>query len=494
MREPAPGREPAEAHSRRLPKTATGIRGLDEVLQGGLPAGRTTLLTGTPGTGKTVISIEFAYRGAVDGEPGLVVSFEEREQAVRANAATLGFDLADLERVGTIRVIHAALPMETVHSGDFDLHGLLAFLGAQVDSIGARRIVLDAVDQLVRVFGDRERERSQLHLLHDWLLERGLTAVLTLKAEPGGELIYPFLGFLADCVVHLDQRMEAQVRTRRLRVVKYRGSGFLSNEYPYVFTDDGVVVMPVSLVGLERDPDDARVSSGDLAFDQILGGGYRTGSSVLIAGPTGAGKTTLACLFAASACTRSEPVLYVSFEESKGTLLEAMARVGLDPGGTGNLEILETMPESRGVEEHLLAILSALGRLEARHLVVDAISACRSMGSERAAFDFLVRLITAARHRGATMLMTNQGSNREQIDDVSGIGVSSLIDTVVLIRFQTEADAVRRRLLVLKSRGSRHSNRYHWLEIGDDGISLSATGIEPGELPAGHVPPRGSGG
>jgi circadian clock protein KaiC len=471
-----------------LPKAPTGIRGLDDVLLGGVPAGRTTLLTGGPGTGKTVVGVEFAYRGALAGEPAVVVSFEERADALRQNAATMGFDLAALEAAGALRVIDLELPTAAVRSGDFDISGLLAILGTQVEEIEARRILVDAIDQVVGRFVDAERERDQLTELQRWLRDRRLTALLTLKAAPGGELTYPHLAFLTDCVLHLDQRMEDQVRTRRLRVLKYRGSGFLSNEYPYVVTPNGVVVMPVSMIELEQPPPEARISSGDAVLDELLAGGFRAGTAVLIAGPTGAGKTTLASLFARAACSRAEPVLYVSFEEAEVSLMRTVRSAGIDLGSAvedGCLRIHAAMPEGRGVEEHLLAIVSALEEHHARHLVVDAISACRRIGSSRAAFDFLVRLMAEARRRHVTCIFTNQTPQLDEAHRIANVGISSLIDTVLVIRYVTRDGAFQRRLQVLKSRGSAHSNHFHRLDITDGGIVLSPLPDPAGDHAAG---------
>ncbi|HSL16701.1 MAG TPA: circadian clock protein KaiC [Methylomirabilota bacterium] len=483
--------------STSIPKTATRIQGLDSVLDGGLPTGRTTLVVGGPGTGKTVLALEFLVRGAADGEPGLFISFEERAEALAANAGTLGWDLPALEAEGVLTIVDAPPPWPAARSGDFDIQGLLAIIEGQVARLGARRIALDSVDQLMLAFEDPERERAQLHALHDWLLERDLTTVMTVKEGHDGEPIYPFLSFLADCVLRLDQRMAHQVRTRRLQVVKYRGSGFQSNEYPYLISRRGLVVMPVTEAGLDSAVTGARISSGDRALDEILGGGYRTGSTALVAGPTGVGKSTLACLFATAAAEDGEAVLYVSFEESGDALVEGMSSVGIELEpllANGRLRQLNRLPESSGVEEHLFEIAEALDDSGARHLVVDAISACARMGSPKAAFDFLLRLITLAKARGVTCLCTTQTANGADLDEISGIGVSSLIDTVVQLGYEPQGTAMRRRLRVVKSRGSRHSNRFHWLELGDDGISLSAPAAETGELRGGRVAPRGSGG
>lgn len=494
MSKQSPIERPNLTTSSPLAKAPTGIRGLDDVLLGGIPAGRTTLLSGGPGTGKTVVGVELTYRGALAGEPGVIVSFEERAEALRQNAATMGLDLAALEAAGALRVIDLELPTEVVRSGDFDINGLLAILGSQVEEIGGRRILIDAVDQVVGRFADAERERNQLTQLQRWLRNRRLTAILTLKAAPGGELTYPHLAFLTDCVLHLDQRMEDQVRTRRLRVLKYRGSGFLSNEYPYVVTPNGVVVMPVSMVELEQPPPDVRVSSGDAVLDELLAGGYRAGTAVLIAGPTGVGKTTLACLFARAACSRAEPVLFVSFEEAGTSLQRTMQSAGIDLGSAvedGCLRVHAAMPEGRGVEEHLLAIVSALDEHDARHLVLDAVSACSRMGSSRAAFDFLVRLMSEARRRHVTSVFTTQTPDLEEAHRIDNVGISSLIDTVLVIRYVTHGETVQRRLLVLKSRGSAHSNHVHRLDITDDGIVLSPLPEATGDHATAAFPTEG---
>lgn len=458
-----------------LSKVATGIRGLDTVLDGGLPAGRTTLFSGGPGTGKSMMAMEFLYRGALEGYPGLFVSFEERAEDLRINASAMGMHVAGMEEAGKLRFIQAEVPYEAVKAGAFDIHGLLAIIRGHTRALGAKRLVLDAIDVLMRLFGDSEREREELHVLHDWLKDEGLTALMTVKSLSGQPHRYPFLDFMADCVLLLDQRMSGQVRTRRLNVIKYRGSGFLSNEHPYVISPHGVVLIPVSSMSLDQAVRHERMSSGCEALDECLGGGYRRGTSILLAGASGTGKTTLACSFALSACAQGQKVLYVNYEVSPDVLIADMAGVGIDLQPAidhGVLHVHARFPESAGVDEQLLDVFDKIDSIEPDHVVVNAISACERMGSEEAAFDFIVRLLTTCRGRGITCFFTNQTVWDEDITDITGAGISSLVDTLLVLRYVDDGRALHRQLVVVKSRGSRHSMTYRPLSITDRGIAI----------------------
>ena len=465
---------------KEIPKVPTGIAGLDEVLRGGLPAGRMTLLSGGAGSGKSMMGLQCLLHGTGAGEPGILVMFEERAAAVRQNAWSLGWDLASLERKNRLYLMDARLNPEVVISGDFSIKGLLAILDHQAKAMRARRIMIDAVDALLYLYNDPKRERQELHTLHEWLLDRGLTAIMTVKSLPQGEAPsrYVFLDFMADCVIHVDQRVTVQVTTRRLRVIKYRGSGYGRNEYPFLIGENGINVIPITSNVLQHRPPGPKVSSGQVRLDDILAGGYKRGTSILIVGTAGAGKTTLACLFSQAACLRSERVLYLNFEESPESMVSNMLSPGLALQPlikTGRLVVRSYLPEALGVEEHLFHALKALDEFQPQHAVVDAISACTRMGSEHAAFEYLMRILNACKERGITCINLNQTTGLDIVAEISGIGISSIIDTVILLRHLPIGGAMKRQLVVMKSRGSKHSEQFHEFRITDRGIDLVKT-------------------
>ncbi|MCP5085913.1 MAG: AAA family ATPase, partial [Rhodobacteraceae bacterium] len=288
-----------------IAKVQTNIAGLDDILDGGLAEGRTTLVAGGPGCGKSILGLEFLYRGALAGEPGIFVTFEERADAVRKNALTLGFQLAPLEQANTFFVMEVRLDPDALVAGDFNLKGLLAMLEAKAANMGTKRMVIDAVDVLLRIFDDPLRERNELYVLHDWLNTHEMTTVLTVKSTKNKTLLptyYEFLDFMADCVIRLDQRVTEQITTRRLRVIKYRGSNFNRNEFPYVISARGLNIISITAGTLQHKAPSAKISSGQPRLDAMLGGGYQRGTCILISGTAGTGKTTIACTFARAAC------------------------------------------------------------------------------------------------------------------------------------------------------------------------------------------------
>lgn len=463
---------------RPIPKVSTQITGLDEILEGGLPRGRTTLVNGGPGSGKTVLGLEFLCRGAMAGEPGVFVTFEERADAIRQNARSMGWDLAALEKAGKMAIIEARLPGEEVLSGDFEIQGMMAIVGGHARRIGAKRIVLDALDVLLRVYDDVKRERTELSRLHEWLTDQGLTSILSVKTHRNESLgsQYEFLDFMADAVIQLDHRVVGQVATRRLRVIKYRGSGFGTNEYPYVFGEHGIVLFPLTTTELTHQPLGRKVSTGLKGLDLMLEGGFRRSSCILISGNSGAGKTTLASTIAQAACRRRERVLYLNFEESKEAMISGMCSAGIDlrPSLRARRMLIQTaMPESTGSDDHLNRVMETIASFKPDHLILDAVSACVRMGSEKAAFDFMMRLISAVKERGITSVLTNQINGRMGEDEqISGVGFSSIVDAVVQLRFVDTEQEVNRQIYIVKSRGSGHSNRRQLFVITDRGIEF----------------------
>lgn len=473
-----------------LRKVATGIAGLDQVLLGGVPEGRTTLVAGSTGTGKTVLALEFLVDGAQNGEPAVFLTFEERADAIRANARAIGWNLDPLENSGQLVIVEPELPLHVAKTGDFNIAGLLAILTGHCERIGARRVVIDAIDVLLRLFENEIDQQNQLALLNRWLLDAPVTALLTIKIDDGWIAggAQRHLAYLVDCLIQLDQSITGQVTTRRLRVVKYRGSGFRANQFPYIIAEGGFELLPVTGFELSQSALGDHITSGSPDLDTVLGGGYRRGSSILISGASGTGKTTFAATFARSACARGERVLFVSFEESAEALSSALTSVGIDLQehlDAGRLNVFSTMPEAAGAEEHLIRILKAIREFDPSHLVLDAVTGTLRIGTEKAAFDFMIRLVQLCKERGITCMYTNQTPPGPAVQHASGLGISSLVDAVIALEQVWFEDVHQRRLLVVKSRGARHSNRLHLFEITDNGLRVDISGARmnsPGEM------------
>lgn len=465
--------------SPQITKVSTGIVGLDEVLRGGFPEDSLTLLSGGPGAGKTMFGLEFLTRGAQNGHPGIMLTFEEREESLYSYAKNLNWDLRELEKQNLLSIISARIQPEAVLSGDFDLQGILGILRKKAEDMNAHRIVIDAPDVFLRLLDNVAKERAQLQILQEWLRDHSMTTVMSVKAQSGDKRFSShseFLDYMANCVIHLDQRVYDQIATRRLRCVKYRGSAYGRNEYPFGITDHGVWIIPITQASLQHKSYGENLSSGVAGLDKILGGGYRRSSCTLISGCSGSGKTTFACSFAVSATSKNERVLYIDFEESWDALANLMLSPGLDLKSayeSGLLRFVSNMPESQGIEEHLIQAFREIEDFKPDHIIVDAISACSRMGSRSAAFDYLLRLIDHCKQRGITAFLTNLVSTKGAAHEITGIDLSSVIDTVVILR-NYELDGVyRRELGIMKSRGRNHSNKIHTFEITDDGIKIN---------------------
>lgn len=468
------GQKSSAKQATGIVKVETQIKGLDEILHGGLPQGRTTLVGGGPGTGKTLLGLEFLYHGAICGDAGLFLSFEEPSERIRQNTASFGWDLESLEKDGKLCLLEGKIEPEAVISGDFNLRGLLAIIEGKAKAMGAERIVIDALDILLRIFNDSNREQQQVFMLHKWLTKQGLTAILTSKNLKTPDISSPFdyLDFMVDCVIYLDQRITEQVNTKRVQVIKYRGSSYGSNEYPFLVIDSGMFFDPISDMELNYESSSARISSGNPSLDVILGGGYQTGSCILISGATGTGKTSIASTLAQSACENGQKVLYVNFEESRDGMLAGMRSLGIDlrPAlQNSSLQVTSVMPESRGTEEHLYDKVTAINSFRPDHIVVDAISACERIAGKRASFDFIMRLIHFCKKKGITVILINQA--RDTPHEISGIGISSIIDTIITLNYTVTGNETGRILQIIKSRGAKHSNRHH-------NYLLTGTGIQ----------------
>ncbi|MEX0608385.1 MAG: circadian clock protein KaiC [Balneolaceae bacterium] len=459
-----------------LLKIPTHIKGLDEVLHGGIPKSRLTIINGGPGAGKTIVGLELLVRGTESGQSAIFISFEETREAMRRNALSLGWDLAKLEEEGKLVLINPEIDYQAVSAGEFNIEGLCAILEGQAKRLGANLVVIDAVDMLMRLFNDADNARNQLIDLHRCLNGQELTAVMTVKAMESDKKNYAYLDFMADCVINLNQRIVNQVITRRLHVAKYRGSDFASREHPFVITKNGIVVMPLTFVDHVKHSTGEFVSSGDTVIDEIFGGGYRKGSSILISGPSGSGKTTMTFILSVAAAKRGEKVLFLSFEESEIALCSEMLSVGLNLKPfikNETLRITSVMPESMGMEEHLYRIVTEIDEFKPQHIILDAISATNRIGSKQSAMEFLIRLYNEAKKRRITCIFTNQTILSKEDDlDISGLEISSIVDSVILLNLFKSGNHVARSLLVLKSRGTHHSNKYHEFIITDDGISI----------------------
>jgi circadian clock protein KaiC len=473
--------KPAGGNSKRLafPKALTGIAGLDEVTGGGLPRGRTTLICGAAGCGKTIVAMEFLVRGASQfDEPGVFMAFEETGEELAQNVRSLGFDLDDL--IGKQRLVVDYVHVERSEieeTGEYDLEGLFIRLGHAIDSIGAKRVVLDTIETLFGGLSNPGILRAELRRLFRWLKDRGVSAIVTGER---GERTLTRQGleeYVSDCVIVLDHRVTEQRSTRRLRIVKYRGTTHGTNEYPFLIDEHGISVLPITAVGLEHEAVDDRVSSGVVGLDAMLGGeGYYRGSSVLISGTAGTGKTSLAACFADTTCRRGERCLYLAFEESASQLARNMRSIGLDLEPwirNGTLRVDASRPTVHGLETHLSAIHRAVEQFDPRVVVVDPITNFLKAGTSFDAEAMVTRLIDFMKAREITALftsLTHGGSVAEQ----STIGISSLIDTWVVLRNIEQNRERHREINILKSRGMAHSNRIRGLRFTGRGVELEA--------------------
>src|SRR5688572_12812139 len=404
--------EPITTREAAPEKVRTGIEGFDEISRGGLPVGRTTLIMGTPGAGKTVFALQTLVQAARNGEAGIFVAFEEMSQQIIANAATFGWNIPELQ-ARKLFFLDAKMSPEIIQSGGFDIAGMLKGLEAKAREMNARRIVFDGIDVLLTLLDDPVQERREIYRLHEWLVHNELTGVLTVKStfeEPLSAGRWSFMQYMADCVVLLHNRVIERVALRGVRILKYRGSPFAANEYPLVIGPGGVEVATFGPDSLDFDVSDERVPSGVALLDDMLGGGYFRGSSVLITGAPGTAKTTLSGAFAAATCERGERAIYVSFDEPATQIVRNLTSVGLDLQryiDVGLLQMYAVRTEVRSAEEHLVVLDRLIRSFDPQSLIIDPISALMKSGGALAAADTSVRLLDLAKSRSTTAVCTS---------------------------------------------------------------------------------------
>jgi circadian clock protein KaiC len=466
-----------EGHARALPKAPTGIEGLDEITGGGLPKGRPTLICGGPGCGKTLLTTEFLVRGATQfGEPGVFISFEETGEELAQNARSLGFDLDALveEKKLAIDYVHVERS-EIAESGEYDLEGLFLRLGLAIESVGAKRIALDTIESLFGGFTRETLLRSELKRLFRWLKDKGVTAVITGERGERGFTRQGLEEYVSDCVIQLDHRVTEQMSTRRLRIVKYRGSTHGTNEYPFLIDATGFSVLPLSGLKLDYPVSDERVPSGIAGLDEMLDGkGYYRGSSILVSGTAGTGKTSIAAHFAHETARRGERCLYLAFEESPRQLIRNMQSIGVDLQPfveKGVLRIHSSRPTLHGLEMHLVQIHKRVAEFGPAAVVVDPVSNFIDSSSAIESQAMLMRLIHFLKGRQITALLTHLTSGG-RASESTDIGISSLIDTWLVVRDFEAGDERSRGLYVLKSRGMPHSRQMREFLITSRGAQL----------------------
>jgi len=466
----------------------TGITGLDEITRGGLPRGRTTVVLGGPGCGKTLLALQTLVHGARQfGEPGIFVAFEEDTRQIIRNAETFGWDLAELER-RNLFFLDARTRPQDLKAGDFDLAGLLAGVAAKARSMGAKRVVFDSVDVLLALLDNLPRERQEIHRLLDWLAAEGLTGLVTGKLDDGSVQAtqrYAFLQYMADCAILLSQQTVERISQRELRVLKYRGSGFAENAAPMVIGAGGLQVAHICARAQGAIVSRQRVTTGVERLDAMLDGGYYRGSSVLITGAPGTAKTTLGGAFLEAACRRGENALFVSFDEVAGEHVRNLASVGIRLAphvASGRLRIYSARTEASSIEEHLVRIHALIRAHRARCVVFDPLSALFRAGSSATVQSAAERLLHMAKSEGITTLATSVLASMDCRTESTPIEVSTVADTWLHLSYAVHAGERNRALTVVKARGTRHSNQVRELVLGDEGITLADVYTADGEV------------
>jgi circadian clock protein KaiC len=473
---------PRNTAGAELAKCLTGIAGLDEITNGGIPRGRPTLICGSAGCGKTLFGIEFLVNGAMEGEPGVFVAFEERPEELAQNVTALGFDLQKLQKQKKLFVEYIHVDRNEIdETGEYDLEALFFRLGDAIDTVGAKRIVLDTLETLFSGFNNEAILRAELRRLFRWLKDRGMTAVITAERGDGALTRQGLEEYVSDCVIVLDHRLSDQVATRRLRVVKYRGTSHGTNEYPFLIDQDGIDVLPITSIGLSHDASTERISTGIPDLDVMLAGGLYRGSTVLISGTAGAGKSSVSAHVAKATCERGERCLLFAYEESPQQIMRNMRTIGIELAPyvrKGLLHCISARPTTFGLEMHLATIHKAIRDYSPTVLIIDPITNFFSIADPREVKAMLMRLVDFLKAQQITAIMTSLTSGGAALEATEA-GVSSVVDTWLLLR-DLEANGERNRAMyVLKSRGTAHSNQLREFVLTPKGVKLIAPYLGP---------------
>jgi circadian clock protein KaiC len=469
----------------QLEKTPTGIKGLDEITRGGLPKGRPTLVCGSAGSGKTLLAMEFLVKGALQfNEPGVFMAFEETAEELTQNVFSLGFKLKDLVARKKIFLDHVRIERSEIEeTGEYDLEGLFIRLGHAIDSIGAKRVVLDTIETLFSGIPNPAIVRAELRRLFRWLKDKGMTAIITGEQGTNTLTRHGLEEYVSDCVIFLDHRVSEQISTRRLRIVKYRGSSHGTNEFPFLINESGITVMPITSLGLRHVVTGERVSTGIPRLDNMLEGkGYFRGASVLVSGTAGTGKTSVAAHFVDAACRRGERCVYFAFEESESQVIRNMRSIGIDLGKwakKGLLKFHAERPTLYGLEAHLVAMQNLIDEFKPAAVIVDPVSNLGSVAKESDIKAMLIRLLDQLKVEGITTMFTSLTPAGESSLEETEVGISSVSDTWLLLRDIEIGGERNRGMYILKSRGMAHSNQIREFLLTDKGVELADVYVGP---------------
>lgn len=479
-------KEKSKISSFKFPKTPTGIDGLDEITDGGFPKGRPTLICGGAGCGKTLLSMQFLIKGITDfKEPGVFMSFEEPSDDLTLNVRSLGFDLEKLKEDKKLIVDHVRVERSEIEeAGEYDLDGLFIRLGHAIDSIKAKRVVLDTIESLFAGLDNQAILRAELRRLFHWLKTKGVTAIITGERGEATLTRQGLEEYVSDCVIVLDHRVIEQVSTRRLRIVKYRGSTHGTNEYPFLIDSDGISVLPITSLKLNNEVSSDVISTGVPGLnDMFLGGGFYRGSNILVSGTAGTAKTTVGCYFANEQCKNNERTIYFAFEESPQQLVRNMKSIGIDLEKhikKGLLQIHSSRPSLNGLEMHLLTLRKLIREFKPTTIIIDPISNLITVGSQQEVRSMLVRLIDMLKVNNITALFTSLNKQTDTVrPDLAEESVSSLVDTWITVRDMEGIGERNRGIFIIKARGMGHSNQVREFVITNKGIELLDVELGP---------------